>query len=98
LVGRLGSLFSVARLPGVELLPRQQVTLEVASSIVLSVLCLGVWIGGWSSWSVVPAIVGYCAWVVTYAEATVQVDLWRARRLSAQATATPGCKQQTTGP
>ncbi len=54
--------------------PAQRRTLEAGSCIVLSGMGVGYAIGGWPVWSIAAAIGLYCAWVVLYAEITVQAS------------------------
>lgn len=54
--------------------PAQRRTLEAGSCIVLSAVGIGFEIGGWPVWSIAAAIGLYCAWVVVYAEVTVQAS------------------------
>lgn len=60
----------------------EKLTLEVGSCIVLCALALGLQLGHWSPWSMVPAIGGYLAWVIAYSEATVQVATRQAAGVS----------------
>jgi hypothetical protein len=62
-----------------ELAPGQRLTLEVGSWVVLSGLGVGFQLGSWPAWAFLPAIGTYAAWVVLYAEITVQVSRTRAR-------------------
>lgn len=50
----------------------QRATLDLGGWLVLSVLGLGLQLGRWSVWSVLPASGGYLIWVLAYSEATVQ--------------------------
>ena len=73
-----------------DLEPRQKLTLEVGTWVVLSALVFGVQLGRWPAWSALAAVDGYLLWVVLYSEATVQVSRRRAGRLlSGQAAAPP---------
>jgi hypothetical protein len=84
---------------GVEMVPRERLTLEVGSSIVLGALAFGLQVGHWPIWSAALALAGYLAWTILYSEATIQAPLLRfrvesllaTRRLqAAQAAAPPG--------
>jgi hypothetical protein len=57
-----------------EMLPHERLTLQVGSCVVLTMLGLGLELGGWSAWSVLPAAGGYLLWVVAYSEATVRLQ------------------------
>ena len=61
--------------------PGQRRTLEVGSCVVLSGLGLGFQLGGWPVWTFPAGIGLYLAWVVLYAEVTVQTKsrpaLWQ---------------------
>jgi hypothetical protein len=61
-----------------QLAPGQRLTLEVGSCVVLSGLGFGFQFGGWPAWAFLPAIGAYAAWVVLYAEITVQASRTRA--------------------
>jgi hypothetical protein len=68
--------------PGVtRLQPGQRRTLEVGSCVVLSAIGLGFQLGGWPVWTFPAGIGLYLAWVVLYAEVTVQTKsrpaLWQ---------------------
>src|SRR5438552_18244672 len=52
--------------------PRQRMTLDIGSWLVLGTLGLGLQVGRWLAWSVLLAAVGYVIWVLAYSEATVQ--------------------------
>jgi hypothetical protein len=73
--------------------PRQRTTLELGSSVLLTGLGLGLGVGRWPAWSMPLVAAGYCAWVIVYAELTVQAER-RQRRLSAQAPPAPKGEQQ----
>jgi hypothetical protein len=64
---------------GAEMEPRERLTLEVGSAIVLSLLAFGLQFGRWPVWSAALALTGYIAWTVLYSEATVQAERWRLR-------------------
>lgn len=70
---RFESVRLAARAVSAQLEPRQKLTLEVGSWVVLSALGLGLQFGRWSIWSALIALGGYLVWVVIYSEATVQV-------------------------
>lgn len=61
--------------------PAQRRTLEVGSCVVLSSLGLGFQLGRWPAWTFLAGIGIYLAWVVLYAEVTVQTTrrpaLWQ---------------------
>jgi hypothetical protein len=61
------------------LAPGERNTLEIGSCVVLSVLGLGLQLGQWPAWSGLVAAAGYVAWVVVYAEVTVQAKRRRLR-------------------
>ncbi len=65
----------------IRLQPGQRRTLEVGSCVVLSGLGLGLQLGGWPAWTFPAGIGVYLAWVVLYAEVTVQAKsrpaLWQ---------------------
>jgi hypothetical protein len=67
--------------PLIRLQPGQRRTLEVGSCVVLSCLGLGLQLGGWPVWTFPAGIGVYLAWVVLYAEVTVQAKsrpaLWQ---------------------
>ena|ERR1700694_790380 len=67
----------------VRLQPGQRITLEVGSCVVLSAIGLGFQLGGWPVWTFAAGIGVYLAWVVLYAEVTVQAKsrpaLWQRR-------------------
>ena len=81
------------RMAGVQLAPRERLTLEIGSCLVLSALGLGLQLGRWSASSVLIALGGYLAWVVIYSEATVQASRFRGvgrvRRLAETNSADP---------
>ena len=52
--------------------PAQRRTLDVGSCVALSALGLGFQLGGWPAWTFLAGIVIYVAWVVLYAELTIQ--------------------------
>jgi hypothetical protein len=54
------------------LAPGERNTLEIGSCVVLSLLGLGLQLGEWPAWSALAAGAGYLAWVMLYAEVTVQ--------------------------
>jgi hypothetical protein len=65
--------------PPDQLAPGQRLTLEVGSCVVLSGLGFGFQFDSWPAWAFLPAIGAYAAWVVLYAEITVQASRTRAR-------------------
>lgn len=52
--------------------PAHRRTLDVGSCVVLSALGLGFQLGGWPAWTFLAGIGIYLAWVVLYAELTLQ--------------------------
>jgi hypothetical protein len=61
--------------------PAQRRTLEVGTCVVLSSLGVGFQLGSWPAWTFLAGIGVYLAWVVLYAEVTVQTKrrpaLWQ---------------------
>src|SRR2546428_14099834 len=59
----------------------QRRTLETGSCVVLSGLGVGVQFGSWPAWTILAGVGIYLAWVVLYAEVTVQAkrrpNLWQ---------------------
>ena len=77
---------------GAHLSPRHRRTLELGSSVLLTGLGLGLTVGRWPAWSVPVVAAGYCAWVIVYAELTVQAE--RRQRRLAQAPPPPESEEQ----
>lgn len=71
---------------------RQRTTLDVGSSVLFSGLVLGIEMGRWSAWSLPVVAAGYCAWVIAYAELTVQLE--RRHRRLAQSPPPPADEEQ----
>jgi hypothetical protein len=72
--------------------PRQRTTLEAGSSVLLTGLGIGLSVGRWPAWSMPLVAAGYCAWVIAYAELTVQAE--RRQRRLAQAPPPPEGEEQ----
>ena len=63
---------------------RERNTLEIGACVVLMVLGLGFQLGRWPLWTALVAAGGYVAWVVLYAEVTVQAGRTHAGRNAAR--------------
>jgi hypothetical protein len=65
-----------------DLEPGQRATLDIGGYLILFTLGLGLQLGDWSAWSLLPAAGGYLIWVLAYSEATVQATLRQRGRRS----------------